>query len=139
MLNVCVKYGIQQYVINAIEAEEYCNITQWKQMVKSLIDDQYDKRWNVTHTLYKSLGYLSAYQHVMSPWWQHAHDNPKIFYQSRLIIQLLLNKSRHQHGICKCCMAYVPISTEHALFECEAIGGLRKVLWSKFEDKSPWC
>ena len=34
-------------------------------------------------------------------------------------------------------MAYVPISTEHALFECEAIGGLRKVLWSKFEDNSP--
>ena len=28
MLNVCVKYGIQQYVINAIEAGEYCNITQ---------------------------------------------------------------------------------------------------------------
>jgi hypothetical protein len=138
MLNTCIKYGLQQFVINAIEAGEFCNMSHWKRMVRILFEDHYDKRWTVTHALYKSLANLSGEQlHIMSPWWHHAHVNPAVLHQSRVIIQLLLNKDRHLHGVCQCCKAYLPRSTEHALFECDATLEIRKSLWSKFKSSSP--
>jgi hypothetical protein len=49
MLSTCIKYGLQQFVINAIEAGEFCLIG--KKVVRTLFEVHYVKRWTAAIAL----------------------------------------------------------------------------------------
>ena len=73
----------------------------------------------------------------MSPWWYIAHKFPEKAAESRLIVQLLLNKDRRQHTVCHYCNTHVLVNTEHILFEGIYFDKLRKQLWSKVVEACP--
>ena len=65
----------------------------------------------------------------MSPWWNLAHVNPAMFKQVKLIIQLLVNKDRHNRSHPQCCDLAVKLSTHHILFECTSVSNTRNSTW----------
>jgi hypothetical protein len=131
VLDICITYNLQNFVLDAIEKGEYCSILQWKKMVKSVISDRHVKSWNATQPLYKSLKYMKVLCNTMSPWWVLAHKCPLKAKQVRLIIQLLLDKDRHKHNFNGCCNECVIPSTHHILFECSSVRCERRELWDK--------
>ena len=40
MLDICIKYGLQNFVLYAIENADYCSMRQWKRMVKYVIEER---------------------------------------------------------------------------------------------------
>ena len=136
-IDTCVKYNLLYYVINAIEAGNYCSKTQFKQMVKLILKDRYDKRFKITLPLYKSLCYMHESTICMSPWWYLAHTIPSKCKQVRLVIQLLLNKERHNHSHNKCCDLIINFNIHHVLFECSSMDNIRNVYWKNVENVMP--
>ena len=136
VLNTCVKYNLQYYVLNAIEIGEYCSMNYWKKLVKTVLKDKHVKRWHVTKPLYTSLSGFTQDICKISPWWYHAHKHPEIHKYCMLIIQLLLKKDRHEHIRCQNCKAYAESNLCHILFECKYLEQERFTLWKRVESVS---
>jgi len=136
-LDTCVKYNLQHFVLDAIENAKYCSMLTWKKMINCIIKNKQVRRWNVTQPLFKSLLYMKSNSWQISPWWCYAHNCTGKVWQSRLIIQLLLNKDRHQHSLCSGCGTHGMLTTHHILFECTGYNHVRQSLWSKFEQVCP--
>jgi len=137
ILDTCVKYNLQYFVIHAIENADYCSMSQWKRLVKVTIEDRFKRQLSVTKPLYKSLLYIRNTSCYMSPWWYIAHMFPTKSKQSRLIIQLMLNRYRHIHTFCHYCDVQVNINIHHILFDCSYFSQLRQALWCYVEEAGP--
>ena len=81
-LDTCVKYNLQEFVIESTENGDYCSMNQWKKMVKAVVKDRQDQRWKVTLPFYKSLKYMDSNVYYMSPWWKYAHHDPLLVKKS---------------------------------------------------------
>lgn len=137
MLDTCLKYGIEEFVLESIENAEYCTLSQFKKMIKCIVSEKSIKMINATKSLYKSACYINNIISIcMSPWWILAHELPDKAQQCRLIIQLLLNKDRHMHSLCNVCGLSI-LSIPHILFECVGSLDRRTLLWSKVQDTCP--
>ena len=101
-LHTCTKYGLPHFILNGIESANYCTIRQWKKLTYVVIQQTHVQKWTVTKPKYKSQLYMDIDLCSMLPWWHNAHKCPSWAQQSRLIIQLLLNKDQHQHDISQC-------------------------------------
>ena len=73
----------------------------------------------------------------MPPWWYLAHTIPSKCKQVRLVIQLLLNKERHNHSHNKCCDLIINFNIHHVLFECSSMDNIRNVYWKNVENVMP--
>ena len=133
ILTVCIKHNLLHYVLSAMENGDYCSMKHWKKMVKNILHDCHLQRWNVTKPMFSSLSGFNQDIFCMSPWWNYVHVSPENIKQSRLIVQLLINRDRHVHNICQCCNSYVNISPHHILFECQSLNEPRQSLWLQFE------
>ena len=136
ILDTCIKYNLQSFVMDAIENASYCNMAQWKKMVRHLVENKYVRQVSVTKPLFKSLQYMSICC-FMSPWWHYAHRCPSKSRESRAIVQLLLNKDRYVHSVCVYCDVQTRVNTHHILFDCSHFAGIREILWSEVELVGP--
>ena len=57
--------------------------------------------------------------------------------QVNLVIQLLLNKDRHNHRYIGCCNQAVNFNTHHILFECTYVDRTRFIAWENVAQNIP--
>ena len=137
VLDICIKYGLHQYVLAAIETAEYCTMNEWKKMIKLIATDRYVKSWNATKHLFTSLKFLKKDPTCLSPWWKYAAHNVAKVKRCKIIIQLLLGRERHQYKLCQYCDLCTRSTIPHVLFECRHLSKLREDLWVKVEEVCP--
>ncbi len=65
----------------------------------------------------------------MSPWWYLAYSVPSKSKQVRLVVQLLLNKERHNCSHNECCDLILNLNIHHLLFECTSVNCIRDGNW----------
>ena len=136
VINACIKYNLLHYVLNAIENGEYCCMSYWKKLVKTMIKDRHIKQWHITKPLFPSLMGFNQDICKISPWWYFAHKYPESHKHSLLIIQMILNKDRHEHKRCLYCNRCEDVNLCHILFECMHVEQHRLKLWSQVEKVS---
>ncbi len=136
ILDTCIKYNLQLFVLDAVTSGNYCSMIQWKKMIKHKIAEKYQQQVRATLPLFRSLKALKL-QLCISPWLVNAHMCPSRSKESRLILQLLLKKDRYKHTFCHHCDTQARISTSHILFDCTHLNKLRQELWKDVESTGP--
>ena len=140
MIATCVKYGIEEFLYEAVETGIYMSYQTWKSKISYIVNEKYVQRLRVTCKLYKSLLYLEIKGNDIidsNGWVQFLHSAPHCARECRCILNLLLNTYRLGKDMCTLCSSYVPDTIEHILFECSNGDNMRDDLWREVINACP--
>ena len=94
IVKLCKKYGIYSILRNSVISGNYMVMSEWKKLVKQVVNNRDSKPIRIQCQLYKVLDKLITVKvTTISLWWQHAHRNPSFSRINITIIHVLLIKN----------------------------------------------
>ena len=139
IVKICKKYGIYGILRNSVISGNYMLMSEWKKLVKQVVNNRDFRRIKLQCQLYKVLDNLKTNmkENTISPWWQHAYRNPSFGRLNITIIRVLLNVERFGFKVCSDCHDMAIDSVEHKMFKCEAVSNEKVLYWNKIIEVCP--
>ena len=151
-LQLCRQYGIDEYIVRALETGQTMSKAKWKRMVHGVVKERELVRWELTVPLYSSIPlFRECITSIsVSVWWHVSQCRPHLTRATRILVRLLCG----QHGLatstaryrnanrghvvpqsrlCTLCDLDVPETVEHFLFGCSRLNMLREILLMNLE------
>lgn len=140
LLTVCVKYGLETYVLNMMDTGTLIHKAMWRRMCHGAVFESQERRWQMSRIMYPKLRLFNSIILKIEAcvWWTVSRVNPVYTAQCRTVIFLItgensLNMFRGKYvcrtAACILCDRHETESVSHMMAVCTALHQERVRRW----------